>query len=124
MNNQLVHISNWFTSNKLTLNVDKTQVMIFSRRKIPNPNTQVELNGQPIAPIAKTKFLGVIVDERLNWKDHVSFVAGKLSKSCGVLNKILNCLTTSAERLLYYSLIHSFLTYCINVYASTYKTNL
>ena len=124
MNNQLVHISNWFTSNKLTLNVDKTQVMIFSRRKIPIPNTQVELKGQPVAFVAKAKFLGVIVDQRLNWKDHVSFVAGKLSKSCGILYKIRNCLTTPAKSLLYYSLIHPFLTYCINVYASTYKTNL
>ena len=71
MNNQLVHISNWFTSNKLTLNIDKTQAMIFSRRKIPIPNTQVELKGQPVAFVAKAKFLGVIVDQRLNWKDHV-----------------------------------------------------
>lgn len=101
MNNQLVHISNWFTSNKLTLNVDKTQAMIFSRRMIHIPNTQVELNGQQVAYVAKTKFLGVIVDQRLNWKDHASFVAGKLSKSCGILYKIRNCLTTPAKRLLY-----------------------
>jgi len=77
MNNQLINISNWFTSNKLTLNVDKTQVMIFSRRKIPIPNTQVELKGQPVVYVAKTKFLGVIVNRRLNWKDQISSVAGK-----------------------------------------------
>ena len=124
MNNQLINISNWFTSNKLTLNVDKTQVMMFSRRTTPIPNTHVELRGQAIANVSKAKFLGVIVDEKLNWKDHVSFVASKLSKSCGILYKVRNCLTTSAKNMLYYSLIHPFLTYCINVYASTYKTNL
>ena len=84
MNNQLV-------------NVDKTQVIIFSRRTISIPNTQAELKGQPVAYVAKTKFFGVIVDQRLNWKDQVYFVAGKLSKSCGILYKIRNCLTTSAK---------------------------
>jgi hypothetical protein len=69
MNNQLANISNWFASNKLTLNEFKTQVTIFFWRKIPN----------------------------LNWKDHPSFVAEKLFKSCDIDYKIRNCPTTSAK---------------------------
>lgn len=55
------HMLNWFTFNMLTINVDKTQV----RR------------GQSTANVAKMKFLAVIVDEKLNWKEHVSRIAGK-----------------------------------------------
>ncbi|KAF7685156.1 RNA-directed DNA polymerase from mobile element jockey, partial [Cucumispora dikerogammari] len=124
MNNELVNISNWFMSNKLTLNVDKTQVMFFSRRKKPPPNTQVTLRGQQIVNVTKTKFLGVIVDEKLNWKEHIAYIASKVSKSNGVLFRIRNSLTIAAKNLLYHSLIHPYLTYCINVYASTYETNL
>ena len=124
MSSELLHISNWFMSNKLTLNVDKTQVMFFSRRKKTTPNIQVTLRGQPIANVTNTKFLGVIVDEKLNWKDHISFIASKISKSNGVLFRIRNNLTREAKNLLYHSLIHPYLTYCNNVYASTYETNL
>lgn len=74
-------------------NVGKKQVTIFSRRKTPVPNTLVELRSQPMANAGKTKSLCVTVDETLNWKGHVSFVAEILSKSCGILYEIQNCLT-------------------------------
>lgn len=82
--------------------------MIISRRNIPIPNSQDELKGQPVAYIAKAKFLSVIVDKRINCKGYVSFVARNVFKLCGILYNILNCLTTHANSLSYYSLVNPF----------------
>ena len=74
--------------------------------------------------VHKAKFLCVIVDQQLNWKDHISLISQKMSKSCFIIYRIRNTLDTKSKRLICYSLIHLYLTYCINRFSSTYRTNL
>ena len=74
--------------------------------------------------VNKAKFLGVIVDQHLNWKDHISMISQKNSMSCGIIYRIRNTLDIKSKRLIYYSLIHPYLTYCVNVWSSTYRTYL
>ena len=124
INAELIPIVNWFDANKLTLNIDKTQLMILSRKHEKKSDHPVLLRGQPIAQISEAKFLGVIVDQHLNWKSHITMVAQKLSKSCGLIYRIRKNLNLESKILIYYSLIQPYLTYCINVWSSTYKTNL
>ena len=50
-------------------------------------------------------------------------VLHKISKSCGIISRIRNTLDIKSTNLIYYSLIHPYLTYCINVWSSTYRTN-
>ena len=73
--------------------------------------------------VNNAKFLGVIVDQHLNWKDHISMISQKISRSCGITYKIRKTLDIKSKRLIYYSLIHPYLTYCVNVWLSTYQTN-
>ena len=73
--------------------------------------------------VHKAKFLGVIVDQHLNWKDHISMIFKTISKSRGIIYRIRNTLDIKSKRLIYYSLIHPYLTYCVNVWSSTYRTN-
>ena len=71
----------------------------------------------------KTKFLGVIIDHKITWKEHVAYVSGKMSRSMGILIKARNCLNKHAMMTLYYSFIYPYMTYCNNVWGSTYKSN-
>ena len=48
----------------------------------------------------------------------------KISKSCGIISRIRNTLDIKSKKMIYYSLIYPYLTYCINVWSSTYRTNL
>ena len=66
-------------------------------------------------------FLGVILDEHLSWKSHVS---RQVSKFIGIMFKASFCLNKSSLLTLYYSLIYPYLLYCKNVWASTYQSNL
>ena len=74
--------------------------------------------------VTKAKFLGVIVDQHLNWNDHISLVSHKISESCGIISRIRNTLDIKSKKMVYYSLIHLYITYCINVWSSTCRTNL
>ena len=73
--------------------------------------------------MTKAKFLGVIADQRLNWKNHIAMVSQKSSKFCGIISRIHNTLEIKSEKkdLL---LSHIPLSYCINVWSFTYQTNL
>ena len=113
----------WFDSNKLTLNGNKTQMIMLSRKKILTPQNEVMLRNEVVQRVNKAKFLGVIVDQHLNWKDHISMTSQKISMSCGIKYRIRNTLDIKSKRLIYYSLIHSYLTYCVKVWSSIYRTN-
>ena len=73
--------------------------------------------------MTKTKFLGVIIDDKLNWKAHISYISGKISRAIGVIIKARN-LGKGALLSLYYILIFPYLTYCNQVWGSTYKYNI
>ena len=82
------------------------------------------MNGHTIIHTKEVTFLGVILDENLSWKSHISHIAGKISKSVGIICRSSSCLTTLALKTLYYSLVYPYFQYCIIVWGSTYPTNL
>ena len=84
----------------------------------------VILHNEAIRRVTKAKFLGVIVDQHLSWRDLISMVSHKISKSSGIISRIRNTLDIKSKKFIYYSFIHSYLTYCINVWYSTYRTYL
>jgi len=69
-------------------------------------------------------WLGVILDENLNWKSEISHVANKVSKSIRIIRKSHFYLSTKSLRTLYFSLVYAYFFYCNLVWASTYKSNL
>ena len=79
--------------------------MLFSNKKVIQPNVTIEINGQPI-----TKFLGVIIDNKLTWKEHVSYICGKVAKGIGIISKVRKYLNRNTLLDLYYSFIYPYLT--------------
>ena len=72
MNNELVNLSQWFQSNKLSLNISKSQCIIFSLNpNVRNSSISVKINETQLKQTSHTRFLGVIVDNRLSWNEHV-----------------------------------------------------
>ena len=69
----------WFGSNKLTLYINKTQMIMLSLKKNLTPQNEVILGNEIVQRVNKAKFLGVIVDQHLNWKDHISMISQKIS---------------------------------------------
>ena len=82
------------------------------------------LNNKNIKLVKETVFLGVIIDEHLTWKPHISHVANKVSKSIGIIRKCSFHLNKQSLLTLYYSMIYPYLQYCNLVWAYTYPSNL
>ena len=75
-------LQRWFDIDKLFLNLQKTNFMLFGRHthgQLKREQVKVYLNGQEVDIVNSTKLLGVIIDSRLNWYDQISRVSEKLS---------------------------------------------
>ena len=118
INSELTEIAEWLKVKKLTLNINKTLCMLFSK-KHSHADISIMLEGKLITRVSETKFLGVIIDDKLNWKAHISYISGKISRAIGVIIEAQNL---GKEALL--SLIFPYLTYCNQVWGSTFKYNL
>ena len=73
-NKELVTVSTWLAGNKLTLNLDKSHYLIFNRNKIfPVQVSPLIMCSKTLTRKPFTKFLGIIVDEQLNYKEHIKY---------------------------------------------------
>ena len=108
MNDELCKLSEWMAINKLSLNVKKTKCMIFS----------VTLNGEIIDKLRTFKFLGVIIDDKLRWTDHVLYIKNKLSKGIGIICKAKRVLSIDTLLTLYNCFIYPYVVYCIEVWGA------
>ena len=86
MNKDLKSLYEWLCANRLSLNVSKTEFLVFRPPKKSLPNRIVlTLNRTKIYESTKIKYLGLILDARLSWKEHTNELAKKLSRSVGML---------------------------------------
>ena len=107
----------WLCANRLSLNVSKTEFIVFRPPKKTLSNRIVlTLNRTKIYESTKIKYLGLILDARLSWKDHICELAKKLSRSVGMLYKSRDFCPTSILKSLYYSIFHSHLSYGLPVW--------
>ena len=120
MNQELHKVSQWMIANKLTLNVTKTQYMVISTRRNILPRDNLFINREQIERVYSTKFLGVIIDEKLNWCEHIKSIKSKISKSIGIICKARKKLNKSVLLTLYYSFVHPYLTYGLEIWGNTY----
>jgi hypothetical protein len=86
LNSELKKLCEWFNLNKLSLNVLKTNYMLFGKNKGKH-NIAIYMNNSKIDRVSETKFLGVMIDESLTWKSHITYIGNKIAKSIGILYK-------------------------------------
>ena len=86
------HLKKWFVANKLTLNETKTFFSIFhARNKFVPPDLQdIRIDNMVVKRTQSAKYIGLIIDELLNWKDHVNTLIKSLLKYFGIFNNIKN----------------------------------
>ena len=93
---ELKLVNSWLESNNLTLNITKTNYMLFQNRSIKHYIPPVLLKGKAIQRVSHTKFLGVHIDENINWCHHINNVCTKISRICGILYRVRHQLTTES----------------------------
>ena len=123
VSNELDKLSEWFAVNKLSLNLSNTDFMLFTNCR-REQNVNISINNCEIDMVYKTKFLGVVIDSKLNLKDHVAMVKSKLSKSIAIMHKAKHLLDRRYGMILYLSLFLPYLSYCCEMWGNTYSSNI
>ena len=113
-------ISSWFILNKLSLNIRKTNYIIFkaNHTKVDTFNLVIKIDDIIIENVEKTKFLVVIINSKLNWNDHIQTISNKISKHVGIIFRKRNNLNRNTLLMLYHSMIQPYLDYCNIVWAA------
>ena len=78
----------WFIANRLSLNVDKTCFCVFSNERKNHPDFQLKVNGKNIPRVDSCKYLGIIIDCNLSWKEHTEWQTNDMLSHLCVQNVI------------------------------------
>jgi len=118
-------VKNFCSNQGLTLNANKTQLIIFKTpsKRLPD-DLEMLLDGHSIKPQAVVKLLGFNVDQHFTWGDHIDKVAKKCNGLIGALSKATPFLSHKLLRMAYLALIRSHLEYCSTLLMSASNTQL
>ena len=111
INRELEKVNIWLKLNKLSLNTQKTKLMLFHRKQKHLDKINVVINGIEIEHVPSFNFLGIMLDENLSWKSHIEMVGNKISKVTGILYRLKNVFPENVLFVLYNSLIVSYINY-------------
>ena len=108
---ELEKINTWLKINKLSLNTQKTKMMVFHRKQKHIKELNIAINGAKIDCVESFNFLGITLDDKLSWNHHVDIVKKKISKVIGIPYQLKNTFPLETLETLYNYLIASYLNY-------------
>lgn len=113
-------IYNWLKANKLSLNIEKTNFIdfhLYQKRIVNHPS--ILINNTALLNTEQTKFLGVVVDEGLNWTQHIDYVHPKLCTACYAIKTIKETSGPLNAKIAYHALIESHIRYGIVLWGNS-----
>ena len=110
--------SNYFNMNKLSLNEAKTKYMIFTQKRCSSNTPVLTINGSLLERVSTIKFLGVVLNDKLDWKDHKLYIKTKISKNIGIINRCRKILNLDNVLSMYNCFVLPYLTYCLPLWGS------
>ena len=120
---ELKKYDNWIKANKLTLNVKKTHFMIFHRSRMKPVSAQISIRNENIKQTNSIKLLGIIVDNKLNWHEHIIYNKNKISQ-ISITYKARKYANKQTVKQMYYTLVFPILIYCCEIWGNTSQIHL
>lgn len=119
MKEDILLINNWLSANKLTLNLSKTKYLMFQTkgRSLMIP-TFFEVNSIKIPQVSNYNYLGLIIDDKLDWTPHVTKIQNKVLSMNFALKRIRYCIAERTAWMLYFAFAHSHFCYMIVFWSS------
>ena len=112
-----------FKVNLLTLNFNKIQYLEFRTKNYYNVNTQIKYDQECITNAPEFKFLGLTIDDTLSWKQPIEQILNKMCTACYVLRNIKHIIQIDKLRVIYFSHIHSIISYGVIFWGSSSYVN-
>ena len=124
INADLKAVSKWFDTNKLTLNIEKTNYIHIPNSAHNTEKTNIILQRNKITETNHAKFLGIIVDNKLSWSEQIKCVNSKIASTRYMIGSLRNILKTEHLKLLYSTLMEPHLLYGITLWGGATKSKL
>lgn len=124
MNAELAGFVDWLRWKKLQLNVSKTKSMIVTTRRLNDISRSVMVDGEAVERVEAIKYLGVMLDEKLNFNEHIDYTIRKAARKYGIMCRISRYLTSEAKIHVYNSLIAPHFDYCASILFLATRTQL
>ena len=122
VNADLKHLVNWLNANKISLNVKKTEMIIFkSKQKKLRGELKIKLCGKRLYPTESVKNLGVTIATNLTWQHHVNDLSIKLKRANAVPFKMRKYVSLKKLRYIYFPIFVSYVSYCCLVWAQNFS---
>ena len=116
INIELDKICDWLAVNKLSLNASKSNYMIFHHRQKKLKSTSIpilEMNYTLIKQVNEFIFLGITINNHMDWNSHITNISNKITKTMGIMNRIKKSIPLQILNLMYNSLILPHIYLCI-----------
>jgi hypothetical protein len=119
INKDLKGLYTWLLANKISLNVAKTELIIFKKPAMQVPTLKIKLHGTKLYPTNSVKYLGIHLDSNLEGTFHCKELIPKLRRANGMLAKVRHFLDEKDLVSMYHSLFSSLLTYGSQIWGQT-----
>ena len=122
----MLQIQNWFIVNKLSLSLNKSNFIIFhnKKRKKLDHIQNIKIHNDSISRVQHTKYIGLILDENLNWDHHINEVCSSLTRYFSIFYNIRHFINYDLARIIYNACIYSKVKYGIEIYGSASKNRI
>ena len=123
-NEELLKLKDWTQANKLTIHAGKTKLLLVSKRIPSQNNFSINLMDSNIVRDHTCKYLGIYLDDKLTFKDHIKHINSKISRYIGILYKIKDNLPIKTRLDYYYAYIYPYLSYNTIIWGCAYPSHI
>ena len=113
------NVMDWLKANNLSLNVMKTEFILTGTTqnilKIGD-FLAIRMQRHIIKRVYKAKYLGIVIDDKLTWKDHIDHVSLKIKRNLGIMKRVRNDIPKESLTALYRTMVEPYLGYCNNIW--------
>ena len=121
LSEDLLNVHTWLNANKLTLNMTKTEFMLIGSGQRLNTiavSPSLLMNGTRVKQVASTKSLGITIDDKLSWNNHIEKLTKKIASGIGAMKRVRHLVPTATLHLIYQVLIQPHFDYCSSVWGT------
>jgi hypothetical protein len=121
-NLDISHIIKWFAANKLVLNLDEMNIMELITKNSSHSTLCIGYEGKYIEEVVNTKFLGLQIDNNLNWKNRIEQMIPKLSGAYYAVRLLVHISNHNTLKSFYYAYFHSIIKPGIVSWGNSFNT--
>jgi len=124
VNKIIQDINEWFNTNLLSLNLDKTHFIHFVSKNSSSTDFNIKHGNKKIANVYNTKFLGLTLDNTLSWRTHIDTIMPKLSSASFALRVVKPFLSLDSPEMVHYSYFHFVMIYGLTFRGNSHHSNI